>query len=261
MSFFQKLKAGLTKTKEGMFKNLDGLFGGHKIEEEFYEELEEILIMSDVGAAVSDKIVTELRQKVKEVGCKETSEAKELLKEIIVGMMQGGEALLQAQGAEIYAVDVLQLLLELPRLIMNMIDDVLGQFISAAAEAAARQTFHEEIIARADGAGEIRKLYLGHQGKTVLMDDAHGGDFSLHHVDFVGEQARDIFCSDLQHGGAVRKVHPVGSVTHALGQFGDGLYFPPGESGGTHAAQGFGALVVLGDGHKRLLNDDKNSIL
>ncbi|HAG57753.1 MAG TPA: signal recognition particle-docking protein FtsY, partial [Ruminococcaceae bacterium] len=54
MSFFQKLKAGLSKTKEGMLKNLDGLFGGHKIEEEFYEELEEILIMSDVGASVSD---------------------------------------------------------------------------------------------------------------------------------------------------------------------------------------------------------------
>ena len=41
MSFFQKLKAGLSKTKEGMLKNLDSLFGGHKIEEEFYEELEE----------------------------------------------------------------------------------------------------------------------------------------------------------------------------------------------------------------------------
>ena len=38
MSFFQKLKAGLSKTKEGMLKNLDSLFGGHKIEEEFYEE-------------------------------------------------------------------------------------------------------------------------------------------------------------------------------------------------------------------------------
>ena len=46
MSFFQKLKAGLSKTKEGMLKNLDSLFGGHKIEEEFYEELEEILIMA-----------------------------------------------------------------------------------------------------------------------------------------------------------------------------------------------------------------------
>ena len=69
MSFFQKLKAGLSKTKEGMLKNLDGLFGGHKIEEDFYEELEEILIMSDVGAAVSGKIVSQLRAKVKEAGC------------------------------------------------------------------------------------------------------------------------------------------------------------------------------------------------
>ena len=93
MSFFQKLKAGLNKTKEGMLKNLDNLFSGNKIEEEFYEELEEILIMSDVGATVSDKIVNQLRERVKASGCRDTGEARELLKQIIVEMMQGGEAL------------------------------------------------------------------------------------------------------------------------------------------------------------------------
>ena len=107
MSFFQKLKAGLSKTKEGMLKNLDSLFGGHKIEEEFYEELEEILIMSDVGAAVSDKIVSQLRAKVKEAGCRDTAEAKELLKEIIVQLMQGGEELnLSTQPSVILVIGV-----------------------------------------------------------------------------------------------------------------------------------------------------------
>ena len=107
MSFFQKLKAGLSKTKEGMLKNLDGLFGGYRIEEEFYEELEEILIMSDVGAVVSDKIVSALRKKVKEQGCKETGEAKQLLKEIIIEMMQGGEALdLSTKPAVILVIGV-----------------------------------------------------------------------------------------------------------------------------------------------------------
>lgn len=107
MSFFQKLKAGLSKTKEGMLKNLDGLFGGHKIEEDFYEELEEILIMSDVGAAVSGKIVSQLRAKVKEAGCRDTAEAKELLKEIIVQMMQGGEELdLSTQPSVILVIGV-----------------------------------------------------------------------------------------------------------------------------------------------------------
>ena len=107
MSFFQKLKAGLSKTKEGMLKNLDGLFGGHKIEEDFYEELEEILIMSDVGAAVSGKIVSQLRAKVKETGCRDTAEAKELLKEIIVQMMQGGEELdLSTQPSVILVIGV-----------------------------------------------------------------------------------------------------------------------------------------------------------
>lgn len=93
MSFFQKLKAGLSKTKEGMLKNLDGLFGGHKIEEAFYDELEEILIMSDVGAVVSEKVVSRLRLAVKEKGCRDTAEAKELLKEILVEMIQGEAAL------------------------------------------------------------------------------------------------------------------------------------------------------------------------
>ncbi len=107
MSFFQKLKAGLSKTKEGMLKNLDGLFGGHKIEEDFYEELEEILIMSDVGAAVSGKIVSQLRAKVKETGCRDTAEAKELLKEIIVQMMQGDEELdLSTQPSVILVIGV-----------------------------------------------------------------------------------------------------------------------------------------------------------
>ena len=107
MSFFQKLKAGLSKTKEGMLKNLDGLFGGHKIEEDFYEELEEILIMSDVGSAVSGKIVSQLRAKVKEAGCRDTAEAKELLKEIIVQMMQGGEELdLSTQPSVILVIGV-----------------------------------------------------------------------------------------------------------------------------------------------------------
>ena len=107
MSFFQKLKAGLSKTKEGMLKNLDSLFGSHKIEEEFYEELEEILIMSDVGAAVSDKIVAQLRAKVKETGCRDTAEAKELLKEIIVQLMQGGEELnLSTQPSVILVIGV-----------------------------------------------------------------------------------------------------------------------------------------------------------
>lgn len=107
MSFFQKLKAGLSKTKEGALKNLGGLFGGKKIEAAFYEELEEILIMSDVGALVSEKIVDALKEKVKETGCHDTTEAKELLKQIIIEMMQGGEELnLSTKPAVILVIGV-----------------------------------------------------------------------------------------------------------------------------------------------------------
>lgn len=108
MSFFQKLKAGLSKTKRGNASKIwTACLAGHKIEEEFYEELEEILIMSDVGAAVSDKIVSQLRAKVKETGCRDTAEAKEFLKEIIVQLMQGGEELnLSTQPSVILVIGV-----------------------------------------------------------------------------------------------------------------------------------------------------------
>ena len=63
--------------------------------------------MSDVGAAVSDKIVSQLRAKVKETGCRDTAEAKELLKEIIVQLMQGGEELnLSTQPSVILVIGV-----------------------------------------------------------------------------------------------------------------------------------------------------------
>ncbi|WP_312641966.1 signal recognition particle-docking protein FtsY [Hydrogenoanaerobacterium sp.] len=94
MGFFQKIKEGLTKTRDSMVKNFEGMLNSFtKIDEELFEELEEILIMSDVGVATASKICTQLREKVKETGTTNPSAVKDLLKGIITEMMSGGEEL------------------------------------------------------------------------------------------------------------------------------------------------------------------------
>ena len=66
MGFFDKLKAGLSKTKSSFMGGLNSLFSGSKkIDEDFYDELEETLIMSDLGGRTSEEIVEKLRAKVK----------------------------------------------------------------------------------------------------------------------------------------------------------------------------------------------------
>ncbi len=78
MGFFDKLKSGLNKTKES-FNNVFCNF--RKVDEEFLEELEEILIMSDIGMETSTKIINKLRTRVKRENLKEENEVKEALRQ------------------------------------------------------------------------------------------------------------------------------------------------------------------------------------
>ena len=72
MGLFEKIKSGLLKTKESMVKRIDSFIGSFtKIDEEFFEELEEILITSDIGIQTSEKICNQLRDEVKKAGEKE----------------------------------------------------------------------------------------------------------------------------------------------------------------------------------------------
>lgn len=88
MGFFEKLKQGLQKTKDSMMHKVERVLHSFtKIDEDFFEELEETLILSDIGAATSEKICGELRKKVKERGLKDTSQIKDVLKEIITEML------------------------------------------------------------------------------------------------------------------------------------------------------------------------------
>jgi len=78
--FFQKLAAGLAKTRDQILSGIDGVFNGFsKIDEEFYEELEEILISGDLGVRTTDEIIQSLKKKVKDNNVKEPVDCKELL--------------------------------------------------------------------------------------------------------------------------------------------------------------------------------------
>ncbi|MCR5609524.1 MAG: signal recognition particle-docking protein FtsY [Lachnospiraceae bacterium] len=78
--FFKRLVDGLAKTRNSIKEGIDNVFSGFsKIDEDFYEELEEILIMADIGVKTTENIMESLREKVKEQKIKEPSECKELL--------------------------------------------------------------------------------------------------------------------------------------------------------------------------------------
>lgn len=78
--FFSKLKEGLTKTRESIKSGFDSIFSGFSsIDEEFYEELEEILIMADLGINATTAIIDNLREKVKGNKIKDPAECKNLL--------------------------------------------------------------------------------------------------------------------------------------------------------------------------------------
>lgn len=90
MGFFDKLKKGLQKTRDNFVEKIDNLVSiRKKIDEEFYEEMEEILISADIGAEVTLELVEELRRRVREQKIGDALEVKELLKEILAEKMSG----------------------------------------------------------------------------------------------------------------------------------------------------------------------------
>ena len=94
MGFFNKIAEGLKKTRDSMMGKVDALLNSFtKIDEEFFEELEENLIMADVGAVTSARICENLRKKVKEKGLTDAGDVKAALKEIIAEMLSGDEQL------------------------------------------------------------------------------------------------------------------------------------------------------------------------
>ncbi len=88
MGFFEKLKNGLKKTKEVLMKPVNSLFSSYdKVDDEFFEELFDILVMSDVGVATSQEIIDRLKECLKEKKIKETGAAREELISIMTGLV------------------------------------------------------------------------------------------------------------------------------------------------------------------------------
>ncbi len=90
MGFFEKIKAGLSRTKENIGHSLDNLFAG-ELTDDFYDELEETLILSDMGVDTTMEVVDALRQRAKEAKIKDAEGARSLLRDIIAEMLNVGE--------------------------------------------------------------------------------------------------------------------------------------------------------------------------
>ncbi len=92
MGFFDKIKQGLEKTRKALSNTLGSVFSAFSsLDDDFYDELEECLILADLGIETSTKAVELLRKKVKEDHIKDTAEAQNALKDILADMLDVGD--------------------------------------------------------------------------------------------------------------------------------------------------------------------------
>ena len=95
MGLFDKLKHGLKKTRDGFSAGFESLLHSFtRIDEELFDELEELLIMADIGTVTTEHILSDLRKAVKEQGLKEPSQITDVLKKIMIDRMTGENELL-----------------------------------------------------------------------------------------------------------------------------------------------------------------------
>lgn len=87
-SLANKLKQGLARTRQSWGKQLSGLFGGRKIDEELYEELETILLTSDIGVNATHQLLENLRKQVKRDALTDSVQLKQTLKEALIAMLE-----------------------------------------------------------------------------------------------------------------------------------------------------------------------------
>ncbi len=94
MGLFSKIKQGLKKTRESVIGQIDSMLKSFtKIDEELFEELEELLVMGDVGMTTAEEICDKLRKRVKETGTTDPEQIRVLLEEVVSEMLKGGQEL------------------------------------------------------------------------------------------------------------------------------------------------------------------------
>ena len=92
MGFFEKIKAGMSKTRAALSGTLGSVFSGFsEIDDDFYDELEECLILADLGVETAGKAVEKLKKTVREQHLKQTEEARQALREILIDMLNVGD--------------------------------------------------------------------------------------------------------------------------------------------------------------------------
>ena len=91
MGLFAKIKEGLKKTKEAIAYKLNKLFTGGVLTDDFYDELEEILITSDIGAETVDTVMDRLKKEIDKQHVRDTAKVRELLKQILVELLEENE--------------------------------------------------------------------------------------------------------------------------------------------------------------------------
>jgi fused signal recognition particle receptor len=100
----ERLKSGLAKTRSKLGKNLAGLFGGGKIDEDLYEELETVLLTADMGVDATEHLLREVRERVSLRGLKDSSELRETLRAVLYDLIEPLEVPLDTAGHTPYVI-------------------------------------------------------------------------------------------------------------------------------------------------------------
>ena len=178
MGFFNKIAEGLKKTRDSMMGKVDALLNSFtKIDEDFFDELEESLIMADVGAVTSARICENLRKKVKEEGLSDPAAVKGALKEIIAQMLAGDEALKLATKPSIIlviGVNGVGKTTTIGKLAHNLHED--GKKVLLAAADTFRAAAIDQLQIWADRAGvDLVKHGEGSDPAAVVFDAINAG--------------------------------------------------------------------------------------
>ena len=89
MGFFEKIKQGLKKTKDSIGAMLSSIFSGRRVDEELMDELEEALILADLGVECTERVMTELRARIREKRIEESEQVRDELRDILKGILAG----------------------------------------------------------------------------------------------------------------------------------------------------------------------------
>lgn len=178
MGFFDKIKNGLAKTRESVIKQLDGAFrSSRKIDDELYDELEEILVMADVGVSTTEFILTELKKRVKQEKAGEPERVRSLLKQIMAEMLDGDTGLnMETTPSVILVIGVngVGKTTTIGKLAASLKQQ--GKHVVLAAADTFRAAAIDQLEIWADRAGvDIIKHSEGSDPAAVIFDAVHAG--------------------------------------------------------------------------------------